>query len=92
MLTAPKSFTKAQSFLYYTNSLLALELRVKNILLRTEDSTLLKDAEEDEFKHLSSRKVTAPITVFETRDLCVAVKEGRTDAFFVNSAKHEGFI
>jgi serine/threonine-protein kinase SRPK3 len=40
-----------------------------NILLRIEDQTVLKDGEEEEIKHPSSRKVTEEATIFETRDL-----------------------
>ncbi len=68
----PRSFTQVQLFLCYTSSSdspWALDLQARNILLRIEDPTVLRDAEDDEFKEPSSRKITGLTTIFETRDL-----------------------
>ena len=51
-----------------SDSPLAVDLQAKNFLLRIEDPTVLKDGEEAEIEHPSSRKITEQ-AIFETRDL-----------------------
>lgn len=48
---------------------LTLDLQAKNILLRIQDQTVLRDAEEAEIKYPSASKVTEEATIFATRDL-----------------------
>jgi len=45
------------------------DLQAKNILLRIQDQTVLRDAEEAEIKYPSASKVTEEATIFATRDL-----------------------
>lgn len=45
------------------------DLQVKNILLRIQDKTVLKDTEEDELKTPRVRKITDQTVVFETKDM-----------------------
>jgi serine/threonine-protein kinase SRPK3 len=72
LFTAPRSFTQVQFFLSHalsSDSPLALDLQAKNILLRIDDPTVLKDAEEAEIEQPSPRKITEQTIIFETSDL-----------------------